>query len=151
MSTPPAVEVDLLDLLDWTEEPDLQEGSLVCVYRRGRPWRIHRVTRLDGRTVTVSTGHQYDLNTGKPLLGSGKAHRADASVRLELLTREDLEYLIVLEFQKVVGNIVLARLNETQWRQLLPGAQATLELIRTLLREEPHKLTNRHRTVTPVE
>ncbi|MFC4427013.1 hypothetical protein [Deinococcus navajonensis] len=132
---------DLLALLHTTvDQTTLKCGEVACVLRKGRPWRLNRITAIRGNTLTVDTGHEYALDTGASL-------QPDPSLVLAPLKRAHVEYLLVLEAQRVAERIVVKNLTDEQWRALLPGATALLSLFQDLQYMHPDGLQPRYRVL----
>ncbi len=115
--------INILDVLNHLEDvAGLHVGGLVCVERRGRPWKINRVARRDATTITTSSGHTYAAVDGAPQFPTKE-------LRLRPLTRDRAEYLLLVTFKKQADRLDLARLTAEQCAALLPAARTTLELL----------------------
>lgn len=128
VSTGPREKPYLLDLLALEDESTFHVGGRICVLRLGRPWRICTVEALSDQVLTVETGHEYDVRTGLPL-------KEAKGIQIQPLKRQHVEYLLVIEFQKVTEKLNLRQLKEEQWRLLLPAATQVLALL------QEHRLT----------
>ncbi len=115
--------INILDVLDRLEEvAGLHVGGLVCIERRGRPWKINRVARRDATTITTASGHTYAAL-------DGTAQFTSLDQRLRPLTRDRAESLLLIAFKKQADRLDLARLTAEQRAALLPAAQTTLEIL----------------------
>ena len=140
MTTATREKVNLLDLLPLEDEVSFRLGGRVCVTRLGRPWRVCEVVSLAEDILTVTTGHQYDARSGLPL-------REAKGIKVQPLKREHVEYLMVVELQKVAEKINLRQLSEAQWRFLLPAATRVLTLLQELKSVSPAGVQDWHRTL----
>ncbi|UQN08756.1 hypothetical protein [Deinococcus sp. QL22] len=96
-------------------------GGLVCVERRGRPWRIEALIEVTPTSVTTGGGYIYDLATGQPQFETG-------SFCLRPLTREKLDYLILAEGLRVADKLKPNELKLAERAELMPAARALLDL-----------------------
>ncbi|WP_041230801.1 hypothetical protein [Deinococcus peraridilitoris] len=99
-------------------------GNLLCIERRGRPWRLAWIREADAGTVTTANGFVYDRMSGVRLVpAEGGTDTACP------LTLERLEYLMVLEFLKCAEKIRPAHLPASRVQSFAPVARAFLQLM----------------------
>ncbi|MFC4426982.1 hypothetical protein [Deinococcus navajonensis] len=96
-------------------------GGLVCIERRGRPWRIEALTEVTPTSVTTTSGYAYDPATGKPQFETKE-------FCLRPLTRENLDYLIVVEGLRVAEKLKPNALKAKERAALLPAARVLIEV-----------------------
>ncbi|UBV44114.1 hypothetical protein LAJ19_15005 (plasmid) [Deinococcus taeanensis] len=109
-----------------SERSRYEPGGLVCIERRGRPWRLAWIHSADSTTVTTVNGYVYDRSSGRRLIPAEAT-----SDRACPLTKDRLDYLMVLEAQKRVEKLKPAHLPEDHVRKFAPIARAYLQLMDT--------------------
>lgn len=123
-------EFDLLSIADNLDElsgPFV--GGLICIERRGRPWRVQALTEVTPASVTTTSNHQYEAATGKPMFDSKE-------FCLRPLTRENLDYLILAEGLRVAGKLKPNALKPAERAELMPAAYTLIAVYRRLLAAE---------------
>ena len=94
-------------------------GGMVCIERNGRPWRIATLAAIDGQQATIRNGFVYDRATGKRLIPE-----APSKDEMRPLTRERLEYLMVLEFVDRISKLRPSVLRKEHVLRLAPLARS---------------------------
>lgn len=111
-------------------------GGLVCITRRGRPWRIDTVTAVTPRTITTDSGFTYAAATGEPLFET-KKHA------LEPLTQANLAYLLLAEGLRVAEKLKVNALTPAERAELLPAATLLVKVYQDLQRSSKTRLRER--------
>ncbi|MFC4426983.1 hypothetical protein [Deinococcus navajonensis] len=75
------------------ERAGLQLGDLVCIERRGFPWRVTRISAIRDGLITTAAGSTYDRHTGRRL-----TPERSIPDTLEVLTPDRRDSLLVLAF-----------------------------------------------------
>ncbi|GGK19348.1 hypothetical protein GCM10008955_10970 [Deinococcus malanensis] len=122
---PAELPIKLLEVARHLPEHSRYEpGGLVCIERRGRPWRLAWIHSADSATVTTLNGYVYDRTSGKRLIPAEPTHDKACP-----LTQDRLDYLMVLEAQKRAEKLKPAHLPADHVRKFAPLAQAYLQLV----------------------
>ncbi len=111
-------------------------GGLVCIERRGRPWRIDVLTEVTATSVTTRSGHVYDFATGQPQFETKE-------FCLRPLMRENLDYLILVEGLRVADKLKANALTSAERAELMPAAQALVKMYNQVRDESPGRLLER--------
>lgn len=111
-------------------------GGLVCVERRGRPWRIEVLTDVTPTSVTTRNGYAYDSATGQPLFETKE-------FCLRPLVRENLDYLILLEGLRVAEKLKANALKPAERAELMSAARALVKVYNQVRDENPGRLQER--------
>ena len=100
-------------------------GGWVCIERHQRPWRAQTLSGVTENTLTTSSGHEYDRQ-------SGKSHFESKDTCLRPLTSERLEYLMVAEALRAAEKLKISALKNNLWQDLVPAAYIILGLTEKL-------------------
>lgn len=97
------------------------------IERRGRPWKLTRVTSMTERTVITEGGFEYDRSTGFRL------DRPDFPERVVTVSPAGLDFLAVREFMEDLSRLQMHHLTPEQVQAAAPLAR---ELRRVLAQRE---------------
>lgn len=111
-------------------------GGLICIERRGRPWRIEALTELTPTSVTTASGYAYDLATGQPQFETKE-------FRLRPLTRENLDYLILVEGLRAAEKLKPNVLKPAERAELMPASRALIEVYSRIRNGDKERLQER--------
>lgn len=119
-----ATQCDVIEIArTFRYSEDLTVGSIACLLRGGRPWRLVRILEADAETLTTENGYVYARDGGRRLVPN-KPSRDE----LHALTRDRLDYMLVLEFVERAAKLHLGGADSPEIRRLLPLALNYFEL-----------------------